>query len=290
MKAKALVGTVMCCLLSFSAMAQQPPVATPPEQAVKDVETLVKAKAEDRNIGDLKLKRTRLENELAGLKAKAVAASASAADKNLYARAVAALAEAKKILDPSVADFIKGTKPMTAVLFSNQDRNSFEVVKDPKSMDATLGIINQNQAGSTGGILIAAEAPFAYPTKPLGIFKRKKNKTEGKGNRVYPIGAWFGVNLKTGAGDEVSDVSLAAGLSFSLISAEKLSKLEKGEGAGVSGSARFLLGAVYGEVATLGPMNATEDLTVGDEYPLGESLPLHKDKKLSVACGIGFRF
>ena len=81
------------------------------------------------------------------------------------------------VKDASIADLIGSTKPMTAVLFSAQDRNRFEVVKDPNSADPTIGIINQNQEGTTGGILIAAEAPFAFPDV---------------GKSTVPIGAWFG--------------------------------------------------------------------------------------------------
>lgn len=282
-KAATLIVALVWCIGGVGAWAATT-VPQNVQDAVTEVWDEVKKDEKNRNLGELKLKKARLENELAGLKQRADTDPPNEDDKAWYAKALAGLAEAKKILDPpTVADVIKGTKPMTAVLFSSQDRNSFEVVKDPsQGPDATVGIINQSQAGGTGGILIAAEAPFAYPRKIFGLFGVKE--------RRYPIGAWYGVNLKTGGNEDVSDVSLAAGLSFSLISTQKLAKIKEGEGAGLSGSARLLVGAVYGEVATLGPKNGTEPLKVGDPYPLGESPPLHKDKSLTFAFGLGFRF
>lgn len=177
----------------------------------------------------------------------------------------------------SIAELIGRAKPMTAVLFSSQARNSFEVVKDPNpdSATPTIGIINQNQAGSTAGILVAAEAPFAL----ADILHRR-----------VPIGAWFGVNLQTGGGEEVSDVSLAAGLSFGFLSKHRLESLEEGGGPGLAGSARLLLGVIYGEIASLGPKNSTEALKVGDRFILADSLPLNKRKQAEFAIGIGFRF
>ena len=177
--------------------------------------------------------------------------------------------------DRTIAELIRTTSPMTAVLFSGQDRNSFEVVKDPNSTAPTIGIINQSQAGTTAGILIAAERPFYVPTV---------------GGQRMPIGAWYGVNLKAGSGDDVADVDLAAGLSFSFLPKKTTNRLLAGESTGLMGSARFLLGVLYGEVATLGPKNETESLQVGGSYPLGESLPLHKNKEFSFTAGIGFSF
>lgn len=273
-----IVLTMLCCSLSLTLSAQP---GSDVQKLIKAVEDQVKAK--DPNVGELKLMRTRLEKELPALKAKAEAASATEADKEWYSRADAAFKEVQKKIKgiDGIVSFIKSTKPMTAVLLSWQQRNTFEVVKDPASTDATIGIINQNQTGSTGGVLIAAEALFA---QPKGFSKDKY----GRRSKI-PVGAWFGVNLKTGGGDEVSDVDLALGLSFSFISASRLVKMRE-EDEEFSGSARLLLGAVYGEVAELGPRDASTALQVGDPYPLGESPPLKKDKKISFTIGIGFRF
>ncbi len=184
-----------------------------------------------------------------------------------------------KVRPRSIAELIGQTKPMTAVLFSMQERNSFEVVKNPTSTDSAVGLINQNQAGETAGILIAAEAPFAFPVVDKFC-----------DGCVVPIGAWFGVNLTTGGGEDVSDVGLAAGFSFSFLSANRINRVRSGGGAGLSGSARLLLGALYGEVASLGPKNPTETLEVGDPYPVADSLPLNRNKQVSFTAGFGFRF
>ena len=183
--------------------------------------------------------------------------------------------------EPSLRELLGGTQPMIAVLFSSQDRNTFEVVRDPAAEEATIGIINQSHEGSTAGLLIAYEAPLALP------------KVKWPGNPYksrMPIGAWFGVNLKTGDGDEIADVDLAAGLSVSLISKETEDRLRNDRSPGLRGSARLLLGLIYGEVTTLGPRDASTNFNVGDPYPLGETPPLNKERKISVTYGIGFRF
>lgn len=172
----------------------------------------------------------------------------------------------KKSTD-KLAEIIKNTRPLTAVLFSSQDRNSYEVVKNPA--DRSKGIINQNQTGDTGGILIAAEAPLFYPN-PM-----KKS--------VIPVGAWFGVRMQAGGGSDVSGVDLAAGISLSYISGHTISKLNTDKS--VTESARLLFGAIYGEVATLGA-----GLTVGSPFELGEEIPINREKDIAFTIGLGFRF
>ena len=271
MRIKVLAFVLVCSLTSLGLLAAP---SSHDQQLLTAVQNLVTSSSPDK--GQLRLKRTELEGALKAMKQKA---GKDAADQTWISQAGAAVAEANKILNPSLGSLIGSTAPMTAVLFSDQSRNSFEVVKNPVNPDDTMGIINQSTTGRTGGILIAAEAPFAYPAVKIG------NDT----SRI-PIGAWFGVNLKTGGGDEVSDVDLAAGLSVSLISADRLARIQATGRSGLAGSAKLLLGVVYGEVASLGPKDATSNLTVGDKLPLGDTVPLHKRKEITFAYGIGFRF
>lgn len=252
-------------------------IAAPSPRQVKvlnEVQSLVKSARPDKK--KLGILNTELQESLKMMKAKA---QKDDADKAWISQAKAAVTEANKIVNPNLADLIGSTAPMTAVLFSDQSRNSFEVVKNPLDAADPMGIINQSTTGQTGGILIAAEAPFAYPSIKVG-----RNKSR------VPIGAWFGVNLKTGGGDDVSDVDLAAGLSVSLISANRLARMQATGRPGMAGSAKLLLGVVYGEVVSLGARDTTNNLQVGDKLPLGDAVPLHKRKKITFAYGIGFRF
>jgi len=176
--------------------------------------------------------------------------------------------------DAKLSDLIGGASPMTAVLFSSLDRNEFEVAMIPDGNNGTKGVINQNRSGSTAGILIAAEAPFAYL---------------GGGPRV-PVGAWFGVNLQTGGGTDIGEVGLAAGLSLSLVSAAQVKRMtDEGHKFGLQ-SAKLLLGAIYGEVAELGSIQIDgEPLEVGDDFT-GTDIPLTTDHDIQMAIGLGFRF
>lgn len=282
------VGVVILlgCTLSLSAAAQQPAAEKNVKALVVEIEDLLKEKKP--SLGMLEIKRDRLQEQLAN--------NAASLGADVVEEAEEALEEVDQeiedTLNPDISKLIGGTKPMTAILFSNQDRNGFEVLKDPASGDSTVGIVNQNQSGDTGGILIAAEAPLMFPRIKTQGCARADRSTDG-GDRAcsrIPIGAWFGVNLKTGSGEEVSDVDLAAGISISLLTANRIEKMRQESGGEGMASARILLGVVYGEVASLGPKNAAESLQIGDPYPLGDSLPISKDKKISFAWGIGFRF
>ena len=183
--------------------------------------------------------------------------------------------------EKSLSDLIGDTKPLTAVLFSTQDRNVFEVVRkkpkeddssqeDDSEPDGSIGQINQSQEGDTGGILIAAEAPFLYP------------KT-GKAGWL-PIGAWFGVRLQNGSGSDISDVDLASGISVSFLR-QKDFKDEPSQFGKITSSAKLLLGALYGDVVRLGG-----GFQPGDDFTFGDAIPLIKEKDIEFTMGIGFRF
>ena len=268
---------VACCLVFSTVDAEDESLG----DVVKKVQDLLVELKDEAKQNDA-TKRTQLE--LARTQLKQMVNDLEEAKAAVPSNAGAAIEEATKWLEKAdteaIAKAIGASKPMTAVLFTWLDRGEFEVVPNPDSADPTVGIINQNQDGTTAGILIAAEAPFAYPS-----IKRKS----GKRSRV-PIGAWFGVNLSTGGGADVSDVDLAAGFSFSFISAGKVAKVLAGDPAGLAASARFLVGAVYGDATKLGPRDDTSNLEVGDPYPLGSTIPVTKDKQVRPAIGIGFRF
>lgn len=163
----------------------------------------------------------------------------------------------------------KTARPMTAVLFTPSFRSqSYEVQQDPD--DPNMGKIALTDSGGVAGVLIAAEAPFALPSI---------------NGRLFPLGAWFGVQLQTGTGTDTT-VDLAAGVSVLVITKKKLQVLisDFGEDAGTS-PARLLLGLTYGKRTTLGG-----GLEVGDEFPLGATVPLEKHSAFEFTFGLGFRF
>lgn len=194
-------------------------------------------------------------------------------DEVKKAEARSAIKEAVEALNKKstgrLAEFIDNTRPLTAMLFSQQQRNSYEVIKNPS--DQSQGIISQNQAGDTAGVLVAAEAPFFFPDYP--------NRS------VMPIGAWFGVHLQTGGGVDIGGVDYAAGLSLSYISGRSIGKLKSESDLSPLDSGRLLLGIIYGEVVTLGA-----GLNEGSQFDLGEQLPLKRRKETTFAVGLGFRF
>ncbi|MCB1042461.1 MAG: hypothetical protein KDC35_05970 [Acidobacteria bacterium] len=175
--------------------------------------------------------------------------------------------------DQLVADLIKGAKPLTAVLFSTQSQNEFEVVKGPSGD----GVINQKTSGKTAGLLLAFEAPFAYPRIPFS-----------KGR--MPIGAWFGVSLTDGQGNANSNFGLAAGLSVAVLSKGKIDQLKNDFTFSTIDSARLLLGAIYSDVQVLGFKQSGERYQLGDRFPLGETVPTERSKDIAFTLGLGFRF
>lgn len=220
----------------------------------------------------------RTEGDVAALRTAKTSLEITAEVQNSEAgKALAAKAgDLLKSVDNRKLDEVVGSsKPMTAVLFSAQDRNEYEVIADPDSSDPAIGLINQSKHGVTGGVLVAAEAPFFYPSI--------------RGGPRVPIGAWFGVNLSAGAGQNLG-VGLAAGFSVSFISEARVRAIVGDGRAGLASSAKLLLGVIYGEVAALGPKSAGETLKVGDAYPLGHDVPVSNERQIDFAVGLGFRF
>ncbi len=253
---------ILLLLLNCGTLIAQAPATNEPtiQDLIKSVKELTEKLSDE-------VSEYLLQAEISKLKAKLVSENDL---ENPDANAVinSANEALRKRATGKVAEIIKNTRPLTAVLFSSQDRNSYEVIKDPQ--DASKGIINQDQSGDTGGILIAAEAPFYFPYY---------------GNRtVTPVGAWFGVRMQTGGGADVSGVDLAAGLSISYISGTRVTT-QSAASLNATDGARLLFGVLYGEVATLGA-----GLTEGSAYPLGEQVPLKKEKDISFTMGLGFRF
>lgn len=171
---------------------------------------------------------------------------------------------------------IAGAKPMTAVLLSWQERNQFSVVKSGQET-GTMGTIHQEASGSVAGVVLAFEAPFYYiPTQ----------KT------IQPIGGWFGVNMTSGQGNANPQVDLALGFSWAIIPRVGLTKKDAASAPTWSSieSVRILLGALYSEEHQLGFKSPGTRYEVGDEFPLGDSIPVTKDHRFGLSLGLGFRF
>lgn len=191
-----------------------------------------------------------------------------------------------KAQENTINEKIKNAGPLTAVLFTNGLRNNqWEVIKDPNPEMATeqgsgdtmepapnIGIINQKDSGNIAGILLAAEAPLAYP---------KLSWMHGR----IPVGAWFGVNLQTGTSNDIDSVDLAAGLSFSFLSESQITSLMDNSKFSLASSAKILVGAMYGNVTSLGG-----GLSNNDRFELGTDVPVLRNKEIKFTIGLGFRF